>query len=175
VNEDNPNSVTTRVRPMRILMRKFNDGSSSGPGDQTGDIDAGIQLHRDAISTASKDVFNVAAFITRCADAACLNAPEIFPGPFLGQVRGKDKTTLRLLWDEPNDQFIAEIESKKFVNSVELSYAGLSDSTASVSPFVQLSASARAASCTVTSGGPTEADVQTAVGIVSTNASAVVP
>jgi hypothetical protein len=176
VNEDDPFSVTTRVRPMRILMRKFNDGSSSGPGDQTGDIDAGLQIYRDAVTTDAKDVFRIAAFVTRCADAACLSAPELFPGPFVGEVRGKHQTTLRLSWDEPNDRFIAEVESKNFTSFTELSYAGLAtDSAPPASPFVQLSASARGASCTVGSGGPTEGDVLTEVGVVSTNASAIVP
>jgi hypothetical protein len=55
----------------------FNDGSSSGSGDQTGDVGAFIFLQRASDSADPADLLRVVAGIIRCTGPACDSHEEI--------------------------------------------------------------------------------------------------
>jgi hypothetical protein len=173
VNED-PGVTSTRVRYIQILLALFNDGTSTGPGDFTGDVFATLQAIRDAVSVDAKDVFRVEAFLDRCLDAPC-NSTTTLSVATLGFVNGKKSKKFRLIADPANDQVVAEFEDSKEFASVNVSYAGMNDSSAAVDPFARYGVSVSAAGCTPASGGPTQADVETTIGAIRTNQSAVVP
>lgn len=101
----------------------FNDGTSTGAGDWTGDFRATIQKHR---SSRSGDL--ILAAIARCANPECraeTNVKEVV----LNTTWELDKADrLRIVWDPAHDRFLFKvITSTGVVESKALSYAGLSD------------------------------------------------
>ena len=59
------NGATGRART-RIRSMFFNNGTSTGPGDATGDVGAGVQLVRQADGLDA-----IEWFVFRCDDAPC--------------------------------------------------------------------------------------------------------
>jgi hypothetical protein len=75
----------------------FNDGSSTGLEDQTGDIGAFVFLHRSSDSTDPSNLLRVEAGLVRCAGAGCTPAEDI--GLLdLGTVRKRENVQLGLSW-----------------------------------------------------------------------------
>ena len=120
----------------------FNDGTSTGPSDQTGNITAHLHQVRDALAG-----FVFRAFLIRCTDTTCSNQETVIGTQFnstwaLGQSR-----KLRLTWDAANDQFIFLASPE----TVILPYV-LNDSAPPVAQnFKTLSVDAIPANC---NGGP---------------------
>jgi hypothetical protein len=157
----------TRARPARLVMQKFNDGSSSGPGDQTGDHQALAQAFRNGSSTDPAGVLTVEAGIIRCTSASCGTFTSVVNQP-LGTVAVGQTFSLRLRWDEAGDQFLASLDGAA---EVTLPY-GVPDSAPAANLFVLTNAFHTTANCTA---GAIEVDSTTRIGPVSTNDTAVIP
>ena len=118
--EDCPdNPVSTRARA-QLIGYFFNDGSSSGPGDVTGDVLASIEKRVD-----SRTGPGFLALIVKCASPGCQTSDtlgfHVFSTPTaLGQA-----DTLRLEWDEAGEQFTFTVNPGGPDEEVQtLSYAG---------------------------------------------------
>lgn len=162
------NPQPSRVRPARLVLGRFNDGSSMGLGDRTGDHFAGVSAFRDSNSTAPERVLRTQGFLSRCANATCsvsttvsfINLPQTV---FVGQ-----RFTLRMIWDAPNNQFLFGVNNNP---NVALPYT-VSDINPAVVPFATVEMNHTTANCTA---GPTVTDAESVVREVRTNASAVIP
>lgn len=160
----------SRIRTVQISLNKFNDGSSMGPGDLTGDHFGRIQVNRDGDSTDPRRWMRVQAFVFRCVDRPCSNAFSVGPGVFFADPVAVDQPfTLRLIWDALNDRFLAGVGSGP---DVALPYPATANVKAPGLPFSDIRINGLAANCTA---GPTVTDATIEVGEVLTNASAIVP
>jgi len=114
------NTSETRSRA-QLIARFFNDGSSPGPGDSTGDIFAGIQKVR---STASGD--RIEAFAGRCSNAPCSSSTvELFFAFESPMIMGQTDT-LQMIWDDAGSQFLYAVNTgTPEEETVALSYAEL--------------------------------------------------
>ena len=135
------NTTSSRARA-QILGGFFNDGTSGGPGDRTGDILAGMQSHRDSLAGDQ-----ITAFITRCANAGCTVSNTVTFVNFAAIWVTGVPSTMNTQWDKPNKQFIYTLNPGGSQEQHILTYA-LSDSAAPVVNFKQLAANNTAASCT---------------------------
>ncbi len=114
------NASSSRARA-QLIGFFFNDGSSSGAEDRTGDVSANIQSVRD-----SKTGDRIEANMGRCLDPRCESGDDLAFFLFnsiwvLGQA-----DTLRLEWDAAGEQFIYTVNPGSPVEElVALSYAGL--------------------------------------------------
>ena len=102
-------NIKTRIRPAQIAVGGFNDGSSSGPGDLTGEYFVRILANREADSTDPTGVLTVGAFVFRCIDAPCSNAYSTIFDLNVAKVRMGELFTLRAIWDEPNNRFLVGV------------------------------------------------------------------
>jgi hypothetical protein len=76
----------------------FNDGSSTGPGDQIGDVGAFIFLYRTSASTDPDDLLRVEAGMIRCTSSNCGTVEDI--GLLdLGTVGKNKNISLWLSWE----------------------------------------------------------------------------
>ncbi len=140
------NPTASRVRPMRLKMGTFNDGSSTGPGDKTGDHFALLSAFRDSNSGDPPGVLQVGAAIRRCDNSPCSTAHDVVAPTLLPQtVAVGTKATLRMIWDPPNDQFLFSVGANP---NVPLSYAPASDAAPAVQPFGSISLGGTTANCT---------------------------
>jgi hypothetical protein len=162
------NSMPSRIRPVRIVLFIFNDGSSTGPGDRTGDHFGTIQAVRDSDTTDPPGRLRVEAFVSRCSDPACNNSTTVVENDPPETVQVNTPFTLQVVWDHLNHQFLASVGKNALVAQP---YAA-SDLLPAALPFVNMSVANSPANCTA---GATTADATTAVRKVSTNASAVIP
>jgi hypothetical protein len=141
---------TTPSRPRaRIIGAFFNDGSSSGPDDETGDVIATIQMVLDSSSGRE-----ISLSVFRCLDALCI-ATETTPfssGGFVGFTstwRQGQKRTLNLLWDQANKQFVGTIDAGRPTEEVHvISYVGLPDGDTPGFDFKDLRVQTLEANCT---------------------------
>jgi hypothetical protein len=134
------NTSSTRARA-QVLGGFFNDGTSPGPGDRTGDILAGIQSHRDTITGDE-----IVGSITRCTNANCTTfevpAFVVFTASWVKGVAN----TLSVQWDQPNKQFIYTVNPGGSQEQHILPYA-FSDTAAPVVDFKFLLANNSTANC----------------------------
>ena len=56
---------------MDAPLTLFNDGTTTGPNDQTGDIAARLEIFRASNSTDLPEVLQTLGQLTRCADPTC--------------------------------------------------------------------------------------------------------
>ena len=121
----------------------FNDGSSTGAGDLTGDIFARVGL---AVDATAGDVIQAA--VTRCSNPACSSSS--FVGSlqtFTGGWTINKPQTLTLSWDVANKQFVFSAQpSRGSVESHSIPYT-LSDSSPSGGPTKALRIFNSAANC----------------------------
>jgi hypothetical protein len=142
-----PTNLSTTVRARaQVSGGFFNDGTSSGANDRTGDVIAGVQKIADTV------LGNVIqAFIVRCTDASCSTT-----GPLSGLSSQVFATawapnkghTLTLTWDATGNQFVYAVKPV-FGGSTEtitLPYAE-SDAKSPIVPFRQLVVNNSAANC----------------------------
>ena len=135
------NTTPTRSRA-QVVGGFFNDGTSPGPGDRTGDIIAGTQSVRDSIQGDQ-----IEAFINRCTNAACTTFTTLAFQVFNATWTKGVADTLRLEWDPANDRFIHTVNPGGVNEIIMLSYL-VPDANAPVVNFKQVAASNSAASCT---------------------------
>ena len=135
------NPVLSRAR-VQLLGFFFNDGSSTGPNDRTGDIIAGMNkdLDRDGRSTV--------AFIARCLDAACVSSPTVVSRVFEKTWSPRLPDTLQLQWDRDGHQFLFAVNpGTAGEETAALSYTA-SEALPAVLALKAIRASHSAANCT---------------------------
>jgi hypothetical protein len=133
------NPTFSRARA-QINGTYFNDGTSLGPGDRTGDIVANFQLHRDSISGDQ-----IQANVNRCTNAGCspfTQVTVIFTGTWVQGVA----STLNIQWDKPNKRFIFTLNPGGSQEQRILTYT-FSDTDPAVAPTRRLASDNSAASC----------------------------
>jgi hypothetical protein len=163
----NNSPFMTVARPAQLDIARFNDGSGSS-GDRTGDYFAGVQAIRDGSSTDPEGVLRVQGFINRCSNADCSSFTNVINQFLASTVSVGQNFTLRLIWDQPNHQFLFGLDNS---SAVSMPYAA-SDATGAIVPFVELLVNHWTANCTA---GAVVIDSTTPVGTVRTNTSAVIP
>jgi hypothetical protein len=133
------NTTSSRARA-QINGGYFNDGTSPGAGDRTGDIVANFQLHRDSINGDK-----IQANVNRCTNASCSTFTQvavIFTATWVQGVA----STLNIQWDKPNKRFIFTLNPGGSQEQQILTYT-FSDANPAVAPFRQLASQDSAASC----------------------------
>lgn len=78
----------------------FNDGSSTGPNDETGDISLQLVLVREGHSIDPPDILRATAHFIRCTNATCTTGTRFDRD--LGPVSVGTTVTLRWRWDKAN-------------------------------------------------------------------------
>ncbi len=137
------NTDATGQSRAQIAGGFFNDGSSTGSSDRTGDIIAIVQKDANA---ALGDVFE--ALIIRCANSSCSSTPIVTSQQFTATWAPNQPHTLTLTWDAANHQFIYSVKpvlggSRE---TITLPYTQ-SDSNSAVGPFRHLVVSNAAVNC----------------------------
>jgi hypothetical protein len=134
------NPTATRARA-QIVGGFFNDGTSPGAGDRTGDIIAGTQSVRDTLFGD-----RIEAFINRCTNATCTTFTGLAFQVFTATWTQGVADTLRLEWDPANDRFIHTVNPGGVNEIITLTYT-VPDANAPVANFKQVAAGNSAASC----------------------------
>src|SRR5262249_40983094 len=95
-----PGNVSDTTRPRaRLIASFFNDGWSSGPGDQTGDVQAFLDMVQDS-STGPAFLLR----IVHCTDPQCGGTTTIGSVTFTKKWALNQPHTLLLFWDAANNQ-----------------------------------------------------------------------
>jgi hypothetical protein len=98
------NAASTRARAS-VVGFFFNDGTSPGPGNRTGDIGASIESRRDSITGDQ-----IVALIFRCGSSDCTTLTTSLGIHAFTAVWTKGVAdTMRIQWDAANDQFIFDL------------------------------------------------------------------
>ena len=87
----------------RLAGYWFNDGSSSDPGDSTGNYYVSLGLNRTADAVGQE--LNVNTFIWRCGDRSCSSGAFIAGPVTLGVIKKNKIATLGIEWDSFNHRF----------------------------------------------------------------------
>jgi hypothetical protein len=105
-----------------VIGRFFNDGTSTGPGDQTGDITAVTRKVLDPVEGAV-----IEAGMFRCANSSCSSTPSVVPTQNFNTIWSFNQAhTMTVQWDPANDQFIYSVKPRFGPEeTVTLSYAGI--------------------------------------------------
>ena len=123
-----------------IIGLFFNDGTSGGPSDQTGNIGAALRQVRDAFGN-----FTFLGTITRCTNPDCSTASVVGSAPFAATWALGETHKLRLTWDAANDQFVflvaPETESIPYVLTDTAPPVALNFKALSVDTFAENCAS----------------------------------
>ena len=98
------NATSTRSGA-RILGEFFNDGTSSGPGDRTGDIFAGIESRRDTITGN-----HIVGFVGRCTNAGCTTTTTLVFHEFTTVWTKGAAHTLLIQWVPLADFFLLQVD-----------------------------------------------------------------
>jgi hypothetical protein len=169
------NATSSIARAATIDLTRFSDldpMAPRSPGSLIGDHIARILAVRRSDSADPINLLSVQAVLFRCNNAACSMSTTVVGPVTLGQVRVKQRFRLRLIWDSPENRFLAGLNDDP---DMPLVYVGAVNSRPANVPFAALRTGHVPANCTVASGGPTVADAEIDVGKVRTNASAIVP
>src|SRR5262249_33066036 len=121
------NPTSTRPRA-RVIASFFNDGSSTGAGDETGDILGIIQMVQDSNSGPE-----ISMDVVRCSDPKCNNSTDVGTGffTFVKKWALDVPHTLLLFWDNPNNQITGIVDfNTAGQEQHSISYAPLSDGAA---------------------------------------------
>ena len=153
------NTTPSEAR-LLIGMTSFNDGSSTGPGDRTGDYNARVQAVRRSNSTDAPGILRLEGVVTRCQDAACSTEQQIGALKDLGVSPPTGVAfSMRLIWEASNNRFLAGANAN---GNVVLPYT-VSDALPPGQPSAGIEIRNSTANCTA---GPTEADLEAGVGPV---------
>jgi hypothetical protein len=133
------NTTSTRARA-QVVGGFFNDGTSTGAGDRTGDILSGIQSVRDSLLGD-----RIEGFISRCTNASCTNIATISSVTFTASWVQGVANTLSVQWDKPNKRFNFTLNNGSEQHGLTYTF---SDANGPVVDFKQLAAGNSAASCT---------------------------
>jgi hypothetical protein len=100
-----PAATPSLVR-LVFLASLFNDGTSTGPGDQTGDVEVRLEIGRDSDSLEPSDVFKAEGLLSICTDPACVAPTVTTTGALLGQVPVGQPQTFAIGWDLFRNQVV---------------------------------------------------------------------
>lgn len=143
VNGCAANMMTATRARANLFGSFFNDGTSPGPGNLTGDIRATLHKVRDSILGD-----RIEAFLNRCTNAACSSTAQLGFHVFTTVWEKEEADTLRVQWDSPNNQFLYTVNpGLQGEETVALGYA-VPDALLPVFAFKQLSVANSVASCT---------------------------
>ena len=108
------NTSRTWIRPAIMTLQKFNDGSSTGPGDMTGDHALRIVVQRNWDSPDPEGDFRIDAFVFRCPDSVCgaSTNPPVIVITNISTVKVGRWFSLRAVWDAPNDRFLVGVNNE---------------------------------------------------------------
>jgi len=128
---------------LRWIRQFFNDGSSTGPDDATGDIGGFMRMrvNSDGSTTIDTNIY-------RCTDAPCNESIDItyesFPTGFsLGETK-----TLGVLWQPSNDLFTFVVDQGLPSQEIIIgSYNGYDDSAPAVQEFMYIGNRVRVPNC----------------------------
>ena len=86
----------------------FNDGTSTGPGDYTGDVWARIRLSRESDSTDPSGILSVAVQVWQCSNPSCAGDGTTFflDSTSLGTVSVGEWVAIGIIWDPDRDLFV---------------------------------------------------------------------
>jgi len=163
------NSTPSMVSAGGVSLTGFNDGSSIGAGDRTGNHFGLIRAQRFSNSSDGKGILRAIGFLIRCDDPSCDTTTTV-SSIFLGTVK-KKTFTLTIILDKDNDRFQFGLGTDPLVD-IDYGFLGISDDAEAVLPFAHINIRNSAANCTA---GPTEADAEIQVREVRTNISAIIP
>lgn len=94
--------VTPGTPPSRLQVAMqlplFNDGTSLGDDDETGNVEAQLRLQRTSDSQAPPDVLEAEGLVTRCQVPDCSTRDELGPVA-VGQVLLGQMNTFQMIWD----------------------------------------------------------------------------
>lgn len=162
------NITPSRVRPVQVTLFKFNDGSSTAPGDLTGDYFGRIQVNRNGNSLDPPGTMQVQAFVFRCLEQTCSIASIVSSFFFPNLISVAQEFTLRLIWDAPNSRFLAGVGPGP---DVALPYPPAATVGPPSGKLSDIRINGMAANCTT---GPTVTDAEIEVDEVHTNTSATI-
>jgi hypothetical protein len=152
------NSTPSEAR-LLIGLTAFNDGSSTGPGDRTGDYNARVQAVRRSNSTDAPGILTLEGLITRCQDAACSTEQQIALKDLGVSPSTGVAFSMRLIWEASNNRFLAGANAN---GNVVLPYTA-NDALPAGQPSAGIEIRNSTANCTA---GATEADLDAGVGPV---------
>jgi hypothetical protein len=137
------NTSTSHARA-GIFGSFFNDGSSTGPEDETGDVRVLFELRQQ-----SGGAKTIRASITRCDDAECNDATNIDSRTFTQRWEVGVSRILKLEWDAANDEFDLTVNpGTAGTETVSLSYSGISDADPPASDRKELRVQGLPVNCT---------------------------
>lgn len=116
-----PSGDTSTLARARMLASFFNDGSSAGPGDATGDILAELNVELQT-STSGAVTRTITALMTRCEDALC-NSAETVSETFTRRWKIGVPVPLAVVWDRANGRFVYTAGGGTTVEQHAISYA----------------------------------------------------
>jgi hypothetical protein len=160
-------AAATQAAPTHMALARFNDGSSTGPSDRTGDIEGVIGTFRNGSSADPAGVLQVFGSIVRSTSASG-NFSSILGSVSLGTVNVGTPFTLQMVWDKPNKQFLYSLNAG---TPQAVAYTA-TDSAEAVMPFAQIFQRFAIANC---HDAVPAIDATTIIKKVWTNASAVIP
>src|SRR5262249_52496554 len=133
------------TRPRAVLGGAFfNDGSSSGANDQTGDVIAHIHMVLDSNLGPGFELE-----VIRCDDAACNTSALLGNAPFTKVWALNERHPMILAWDAVNKQFVGIVGFPTVAQEIQtVSYGALSDVSAPGVDFKELGIKHQVASCT---------------------------
>lgn len=170
-----PANATPSTARAGIDLNRFSDLDPAvvrAPGNLTGDYIGRIQAARTSNSLDPPGILTITALLFRCNNAACSTTTTVSGPVTLGQVQVGGNARLRLIWDDPMNQFLAGLDGN---SNVSLPYPASANKRPANVPFGTIRIQHLPANCTAASGGPTVADAEIEVRNVLTNASAVIP
>jgi len=164
---DNNSGGITSAQPLTLALARFNDGTSTGPADRTGDVEGVISAGRLGSSTDPTGVLQVTGSVIRSTGASG-NFTSTLGSVTLGTVSVGHAFSLQVQWDQPNKQFLFSLNNEAPMAVVYMQ----SDTAEAVGPFAQIFQRHGFANC---DDAPTVIDETLMLHQVETNASAVIP
>jgi hypothetical protein len=170
------NANRTTEPQAEIFWEGFNDGSSTGPGDRTGDHRFDIRASRLANTLDPPGILQVRAAVCRCSTPSCNN--QTCSGTQLPSI-ATPKFTLQIIHDPAGASNAKALVS--VVGGVQQTFGYPSTTppnpqqNPAVNKFGYLNAGGTTANCMVASGGPKEFDLELQILKVLTNPEAVIP
>lgn len=116
--------TTTNASPTRAMAHMsfffFNDGSSTGATDATGDVFAGFNVEQSSVSGRI-----IGAFLGRCTDATCSTIVTDKFQTFIRRWAVGVAVPLTVVWDHTNDQFIFTVGTGSSAEQHVLTYGDI--------------------------------------------------
>ncbi|MEN6437576.1 MAG: hypothetical protein ABFD97_03235 [Syntrophobacter sp.] len=125
-------NATPPAARARVYGFFFNDGTSTGQTDSTGDVYAYISLGKASDSATASNRVNIEGYVNRCKEASCVSTEPVSSSPVsLGTVPIGQPVTLYVEWDKAGHKFIFQkIKGQTIKDTEEISYAGILNDTA---------------------------------------------